>query len=117
MPVGVDSLIPVMFFSHGLGGNFYIGYRSMLTHVASQGVAVVFSPYPTGLSWTQQYDILWKGFEEAADVYQNEFDLDRVGFFGHSWGGGATPNMALRGIEKGWGQQGLLMFIMAPYTA
>jgi pimeloyl-ACP methyl ester carboxylesterase len=109
--------MPVMFFAHGLGGNYYQAYKSLLTHVASQGVAVVFSPYPTGSSWTQQYDILWRGFEKAATDYRYEFDLDRVGFFGHSWGGGATSNMALRGLELGWGQDGLLMFMMAPAPA
>lgn len=109
-----QARVPVMFFSHGLGGNYYQGYRSLLTHVASQGIAVVFSPYPTQASWSQQYDILWSGFQEATNVYSYAINLDYVGFFGHSWGGGATPNMAHRAIEKGWGRSGLLMFIMAP---
>ena len=117
LPDKAQMPVPVMFFSHGLGGNYYQAYKSMLMHVASQGVAVVFSPYPTGLSWAEQYDLLWSGFEEAASDYQYEFDLDRVGFLGHSWGGGASPNMALRAVAKGWGRQGMLMFIMAPAPA
>jgi pimeloyl-ACP methyl ester carboxylesterase len=117
LPQNAQSSVPVMFFSHGNGGNYYQAYKSLCTHVASQGVAVVFSPYPSGVAWSKQYDILWNGFQEAADVYRYEFDLDSVGFFGHSWGGGATPNMALRGIDKGWGKIGMLMFIMAPGPA
>lgn len=114
LPQNAPKPMPVMFFSHGLGGNYYTAYKSMLNHVASQGVAVVFSPYPTNASWTEQYDLLWGGFEKAASVHKAEFDFQQVGFFGHSWGGGATPNMASRAVEKGWGQRGMLMFIMAP---
>ena len=117
LPSNTNSPVPVMFFSHGYNGNYYQAYKSLCDHVASQGVAVVFSPYPSGTSWSKQYDILWRGFEVAANVYNALFDLNNVGFFGHSWGGGATPNMALRGINKGWGKEGLLLFIMAPGPA
>ncbi len=114
LPKDAQTPLPVMFFSHGLGGNIWWFYRSILNHVASQGVAVVFSPYPTHESWQNQYDILWNGFLEAANKYPYEFDLDRVGFFGHSMGGGAVPNMALRAVDEGWGRLGKLLFIMAP---
>ena len=117
LPSGHPGPAPVMFFSHGLGGTAWSGYRSMLQNVCSWGVVVVFSPYPTSLDWSSQYEILWYGFQEATDLYAAEFDLSRVGFAGHSWGGGATPNMALRGVEAGWGDQGLFMFIMAPAPA
>lgn len=117
LPENTRARVPVMFFSHGLGGNNYLSYRSICTHVASQGVAVVFSPYPTQATWSQQYDILWSGFQEATNVYSYAMDLNYVGFFGHSWGGGATPNMARRGVERGWGKSGMLMFIMAPGPA
>ena len=116
-PKNAQEPVPVMFFSHGLGGNYFQAYKSICTHVASQGVAVVFSPYPTDATWSEQYDILWSGFKEAVNVYDYAFDLDHVGFFGHSWGGGATPNMALRGVRQGWGKFGMLMFIMAPGPA
>ncbi len=117
LPSGHQGPVPVLFFSHGLGGTAWSGYRSMLQNVVSWGVAVVFSPYPTSLDWSSQYEILWYGFQEAADLYTAEFDLSRVGFAGHSWGGGATPEMAARGVEDGWGEQGLFMFIMAPAPA
>ena len=117
LPSGHPGPVPVLFFSHGLGGTAWTGYRSMLQHVTSLGVAVVFSPYPTSLDWSSQYEILWYGFQEAADRYAADFDLSRVGFAGHSWGGGATPNMALRSVDAGWGEDGLFMFIMAPAPA
>ena len=117
LPSGHPGPVPVMFFSHGLGGTAWTGYRSLLQNVTSWGVGVVFSPYPSSLDQSSQYEILWYGFQEAADRYAAEFDLDRVGFAGHSWGGGATPNMALRGVEAGWGDQGLFMYIMAPAPA
>ncbi len=117
LPKNVQTRVPVMFFSHGYNADYYQAYKSMCTHVASQGFAVVYSPYPSAGGWSEQYDIMWRGFLQAADVYENSLDLNYVGFFGHSWGGGAVPNMALRGIDRGWGKSGLLMFIMAPGRA
>ena len=117
LPEERSALIPVMFFSHGLGATSWTSYQSLLKHITSRGVAVVFSPYPTSLAWRDQYEILWNGFQTAAGIYVDKFDLTRVGFSGHSWGGAATPNMTLRAVAAGWGGQGILMFIMAPWTA
>ena len=107
-----ESNVPVMFFSHGLGGNLYQYYSALLNHVVSRGVAVVFSPYPSYTSSAQQCDTMWQGFERAASIY--DFDLDRVGFFGHSWGGGAIFNMALRAVDNDWGGYAMCVFSMAP---
>jgi hypothetical protein len=42
-------------------------------------------------------------------------DTTRIGFAGHSYGAGATPEMARRGLAQGWGANGLFMFIMAAW--
>ena len=117
LPAQRDSAVPVVFFSHGLEATSWFSYRSLLRHVTSWGVAVVFSPYPPSSNWSNQYNILWNGFKRAAELYAADFDLSRVGFAGHSYGGGATPNMALRARKAGWGTQGMFMFIMAPAPA
>lgn len=107
---------PVMFFGHGLGASHYLAYRSLLTHVASRGMVVVFSPYPFSTlgGWKSQYDTMWNGHVAAVTEYASRMDLTRIGFFGHSFGAGASPNMASRALEEGWGTNGMLLYIMAP---
>ena len=88
--------------------------------LTSNGLAVVQVPYPIFVAGQRpnavRYDWLWSGFSEAAIRYASVFDLTRVGFVGHSFGGGATPEMARRGfVEKGWGAAGRFMFVMAPW--
>jgi pimeloyl-ACP methyl ester carboxylesterase len=107
---------PVMFFSHGLGADDWISYRTLITHLVSKGFIVVYSPYPNSASNPlNNHDIMWNGFVMAAQTYASRMDLQKVGFLGHSYGGGAVPAMARRGLEKGWGTQGAFMFPMAPW--
>ncbi|MBA4387394.1 MAG: hypothetical protein C0404_05395 [Verrucomicrobia bacterium] len=90
-----------------------------MEHVASRGNVAVFSPYnKDGATLAQQYDVLFEGFLSAATSYPDLIDTNRVGFFGWSEGGGATPEMARRGIaEHGWGSQGVFLLPMAPWYA
>ncbi|MBZ0154587.1 MAG: hypothetical protein K8I29_00040 [Alphaproteobacteria bacterium] len=107
---------PVMFFSHGLGGYNWTGYRTLITHLVSKGFLVVFSPYPNSYGTPlDNYDTMWNGFEMATQKYASRMDLQKVGFLGHSYGAGAVPAMARRALEKGWGKQGAFMFPMAPW--
>jgi hypothetical protein len=107
---------PVMFFSHGLGGYKWISYKSIITNLATRGFVVVFSPYPNQLiPVLNNYDIMWNGFVMATQQYASRMDLTKVGFLGHSYGGGTVPAMAQRGLEQGWGTQGAFMYPMAPW--
>ncbi len=108
---------PVLFFSHGFGGTNWRGYKSLLTHLVSRGVVIVYSPYPVeAVSTPERYHILWNGFQEAVERYAIRFNLQKVGFLGHSFGAGATPAMAWKGlVEKGWGAEGAFLFMMAPW--
>ena len=117
LPVERSAPAPVLFFSHGFGGTNWMGYRSLLTHLVSWGFVVVHSPYPSmGASTSERYQILWNGFQEAAERYATQFNLQKVGFLGHSFGAGATPAMAWKGlVEEGWGTEGAFLFIMAPW--
>lgn len=118
LPLGVPTPVPTIFFAHGYGGTEPIFYNTLLAHLASLGFAAVFSPYPTldtdGI--LDRYETLWAGFEAAAAAFPTRLDLTRVGFAGHSFGGGAVPAMARRGIvDRGWGSAGALLFPMAPW--
>jgi len=53
------------------------------------------------------------GFLIAVQQNAAIMDTTRIGFAGHSYGAGATPEMARRGAAQGWGANGLFLFMMA----
>lgn len=117
-PAGAGGPRPVIFFSHGFGASDWRrAYAPFIRHMVSRGYIVVYSPYETfGASIKERYRTLWEGFEVAVRRFGPKMDLSRVGFVGHSFGGGATPAMAYRGLdEKGWGRKGAFMYILAPW--
>ena len=116
-PADLAEPVPVILFSHAFGATQSSYYAELLTFIVSNGYAVVFSPYPTvQASLPERYRILFDGFEAAITNFPNVLDSTRVGFVGHSFGGGATPTMGYRGfVEKGWGEQGKLLMLMAPW--
>ena len=108
---------PVVFFAHGFGGVDYRFYETLMRQLSSNGHIVVFSPYTASIFTTHaaRYNQLWNGFLTAAGQYGNIMDTSRVGFAGHSYGAGATPEMARRGVGQGWGANGLFLFVMAAW--
>uniref|UniRef100_A0AAU6WNH7 Alpha/beta hydrolase fold-5 domain-containing protein n=1 Tax=Chryseobacterium endophyticum TaxID=1854762 RepID=A0AAU6WNH7_9FLAO len=74
--------------------------------IAKKGFVVVFVPYRTiDISVDHRYQTLWQGFVKAANDYPNIIDTKKVGFMGHSFGGGASIDLAYKAFtEKGWGQ-------------
>ena len=110
-----QTRVPVVFFAHGFGGVDYRFYETLMRQLASNGYIVVFSPYTASLfaTHTARYNQLWNGFLIAVQQYGNIMDTTRTGFAGHSYGAGATPEMARRGTAQGWGANGLFLFIMA----
>lgn len=118
-PAGAPGKRPVIFFSHGYGPGDWRVYEDLIQHMVSVGEVVVFSGYPMiRASNDQRYDDLWQGFKAAADKYADRMDLGRVGFVGHSFGGGATPAMAYRGlVQQAWGKQGAFLMELAPWYA
>jgi len=116
LPEGAPGQRPVIFFAHGFGPGVWQAYSDLITHLVSVGYAVVYAPYQTsGVTTPQRYDELWGGFLAAAQ--QNaSLDLTRVGFIGHSFGGGATPYLAYQGlVQQGWGSAGAFMLLLAPW--
>jgi len=113
---------PVLFLSHAFAaGDPELYYGALIERLVSHGAIVVHSSYGTPaaiISAPVAYDELWAGFEEAVRRHRESLgmDLSRVGFLGHSYGGGATPEMFRRGVsERGWGANGRFMQIFAPY--
>ena len=118
-PQGATGKRPVIFFAHGYGPNHWQAYADLIRHVVSLGNILVYAPYPMGVAGNAiRYEVLWSGFTTAADRFADEMDLTRVGFVGHSFGGGATPVLAYQGlVVNGWGKNGALMLLLAPWYA
>ena len=108
---------PVVFFAHGLGATRPVHYQQWVDHMASRGFAVIYAPYPTvATAHARRYQVLWEGFLAGLEALGPHADRTRVGFVGHSYGGGATPYLAHRGlVERGWGRSGAFLVVLAPW--
>ncbi|MDE1153498.1 MAG: hypothetical protein PW788_13260 [Micavibrio sp.] len=118
-PTGGDAAPrPVIFFSHAYGAtDWKVAYAQFVPHIVSLGYIVVYAPYPTlGDTIDGRYNVIWHGFELAVAKFGNSMDLTRVGFVGHSFGGGTVPAMAYKGIiGRGWGSAGAFAYALAPW--
>jgi hypothetical protein len=116
-PKGASTPLPTIFYSHAFGGSESTNITSLLEWVAKKGYVIVYSPYPTlGVTVDERYSILWSSFKKAAADYPNLIDKTRVGFVGHSFGGGASFGLAYKGfVEEGWGQNARFIYTMAQW--
>lgn len=85
--------------------------------IAKKGYIVVFAPYPTtGVTIDSRYNTLWQSFKKAVTDYPSVIDTRKVGFMGHSFGGGASFSLAYRAFTtEGWGQDSRFIFSMAQW--
>lgn len=116
-PEGTTSPVPAIFYSHAYGGNDTTYQTDLLRHIASRGYAVVYVPYKTiGISVEGRYATLRDGFVKAANNLPAIIDTTRTGFYGHSFGGGATPGLAYHFFtERAWGDNGKFIYCSAPW--
>lgn len=115
-PAGITSPVPTIFYSHAFGGNDPNNISGFLNFVAKKGYAVVFVPYQTAGNVQNKYTNLLEGFTKAAHDYPNIIDTTKVGFVGHSFGGGASFANAYHCFTTlNWGQSGRFIFAMAQW--
>ncbi len=109
--------VPTIFFCHGYGGVNSLYINGMIQYIAKKGYALVYVPYPTtGVSIEERYDILREGFRHAARKYPQIIDTTKVGFMGHSFGGGAMFGVAHACFtQNNWGSEGRFLFSLAPW--
>lgn len=118
VPRGITAPRPALMFAHGYGGFDVRFYGELLRHIATRGYVAVFVPYPLTLNFPALYKTLDSGFVEAVRRYPQFIDSSRVGFMGHSFGGGAIPSIAYKAYtERSWGRNGKFLFPMAPWYA
>jgi hypothetical protein len=118
-PRGITSPKPVIFYSHAYGGEDKDYCIGLFNFIAKKGYVVVFAPYPTtGVSIDDRYNILWSSFTAAVKKYPGIIDTTKVGFMGHSFGGGASFALSYKGfVGRGWGENGRFIFAMAQWYA
>jgi hypothetical protein len=118
-PGDIATKVPTIFYSHGYGGNNPVNITAMLEFVAKKGYAIVFVPYQTLVTSVEEnYDNLLNGFRKAARDYPGIIDTTKVGFMGHSFGGGACIANAYKCFtQNNWGSQGRFVYPLAPWYA
>lgn len=116
-PAGITSPVPTIFYSHAYGGYDPDNISGFLNFAAKKGYAVVFVPYQTtGVTVQERYSNLLNGFIQAAVNFPNIIDTAKVGFVGHSFGGGAVfANAYYCFTTLHWGESGRFIFSMAQW--
>lgn len=116
-PNDISTSVPTIFYSHAYGGNISLNIIGLLNFVAKKGYAIVFVPYQTtGVTVAERYDNLLHGFLKAARDYPSIIDTTRVGFMGHSFGGGASFGNAFRCFRDfHWGANGRFIYALAQW--
>ena len=118
-PAGATAPLPVIFFAPGFANNDPKEYEALINHIVSRGFALVYAPFQIVSGditlHKKRYDTIFAGFEEAVKRYGSSFDLTRVGYVGHSYGASAILSLCFRGLDPGWGRDGLFLYVMAPW--
>jgi GR25 family glycosyltransferase involved in LPS biosynthesis len=116
-PSDITTPVPTLFYSHAFGGFIPLHVLGVFSFFAKKGYAIVFVPYQTnGVSVKDRYENLLAGFRKAARDYPTIIDTTRVGFMGHSFGGGASFATSYTCFkENNWGTNGRFIHSSAPW--
>ncbi|MGJ4752959.1 alpha/beta hydrolase [Leptospira kmetyi] len=116
-PSDQKTKAPVLFLIHGFSSPSAEAYYPLIDFYVSKGYVVVFPIYISDTrNPTENYKYMLDGINFAVSQFSNIIDTTRVGYMGHSYGGGATPYLAHQGIvQKGWGGNGSFIFLVAPW--
>ena len=116
-PISCKNRVPVVLFCHGIGANRPSTYDGLINRIVKQGCAVIYAPFVTSLTKPDKcYTMMWTGFTRGVEKWGADLDSSRVGFVGHSYGGGAVPGIAHKALyERHWGSNASFLYIMASW--
>ena len=128
-PTGADASVqgggrcdgskrPTVFLAHGFGLSDPESYRGLIVHLVSVGNIVVYPSYDVSdhdgdgdtdrADLEESYRVVDAGIVAAVDATPR-VDTSRVGWWGHSHGGGMIPWLVQQGVARGWGTKALWM--------
>lgn len=109
---------PVVFLAHGYDNRDPATYRTTIDHLVSIGNVVVYSQYPGESTppyfHTANMYLTADAGNVAAVAATSRIDAGRVGYVGHSYGGGMTAWLVQQGASRGWGSQATWLVALAP---
>ena len=112
---------PVIFFCQGIGESSPGSYGALIRHIVSKGFSVIYPSYAVlaaSVAPAIAYSMLWDAIHASLSVpsWKSRMDTTRIGFVGHSYGGGAVPSIARTVLTKWhWGARGAFLHVMAPW--
>lgn len=109
-----DDARPLAVVAHGYLGVLDAAYGALLDHLVSRGFVVVFPAWPIEFDPAHQYDVVDTGVRVAVEDSER-VDVARVGFVGHSYGGGMLPWLVQRAADRGWGTGATWATAFAPW--
>jgi hypothetical protein len=110
-----DPRRPVVAVVHGyLAGNSLL-YADVINHLVSIGNVVIFATYETNTNDFAGSFASENAALVTAAAATPRGDFTRFGIVGHSMGGGAVPYLAQQAGNRGWGSNGMFLFLLAPW--
>jgi hypothetical protein len=112
-----DPQRPTVFLAHGYGTSDPASYQSLIDHLVSVGNIVVFATLTAELSVSSDFEADYRTVDAghvAATQAEPRIDVTRVGYVGHSFGGGMTPWLVQQAGARSWGAGALWMAPLAP---
>jgi hypothetical protein len=109
-----NSSRPVVFFAHGWGANNPSVYSTVIDTFVSNGFIVVYPQDTDAGNPSLVLEQLDSGFVDGVTSMTSRGDLSRVGYVGHSEGGGDSLALAQDGAARGWGSAAFWVAMMNP---
>jgi hypothetical protein len=107
---------PTVVIAHGTSESDPVSFEGLITHLVSNGNVVVYPTHTMEASDKQTnfdaYNAVRDGMI-AAVASTPRADPARIGFWGHSFGGGMVPYLVKQAALRGWGDKALWMSIVA----
>jgi hypothetical protein len=110
-----DPERPVVAVVHGYLAGSPLLYLDLIDHLVSVGNVVIFATYETDTNDFADSFAREDAALVTAAAATPRADLSRFGIVGHSMGGGAVPYLARQADGRGWGSDGMFLFLLAPW--